>query len=62
MPVSAVALEHSGLAEAERRRALSGLKSGTVQVLVTVKALQEGMAGIADMVTASGRRRSSTRV
>ena len=38
-----VALEHSGLPDHERRRVVEGLRDGDVEVLVTVKALREGI-------------------
>ncbi len=38
-----VALEHSDLSDAEREEALEGFREGRVKVLVSVKALQEGI-------------------
>lgn len=63
---NAVALEHSRKSTAERQAALAGLRAGTVQVLVSVKALQEGIdipdvgLGISVASTASARQRIQT--
>jgi superfamily II DNA or RNA helicase len=38
-----VAVEHSGLPDHERQRALEGLREGLLEVLVTVRALREGI-------------------
>lgn len=65
-PPSAVALEHSRLSPAVREAALDGLRSGDVQVLVSVKALQEGIdipdvgLGVSVASTASARQRIQT--
>ena len=65
-PASAVALEHSRLSAAARKAALDGLRSGDVQVLVSVKALQEGIdipdvgLGVSVASTASARQRIQT--
>ena len=63
---AAVALEHSRKSAAERQAALGGLREGTVQVLVSVKALQEGIdipevgLGVSVASTASARQRIQT--
>ncbi|MFT4513531.1 MAG: superfamily II DNA or RNA helicase [Planctomycetota bacterium] len=63
---SAVAIEHSRLSAATREAALDGLRSGEVQVLVSVKALQEGIdipdvgLGVSVASTASARQRIQT--
>ncbi|MFT4540926.1 MAG: superfamily II DNA or RNA helicase [Planctomycetota bacterium] len=65
-PPSAVALEHSRLSAVAREAALDGLRSGEVQVLVSVKALQEGIdipdvgLGVSVASTASARQRIQT--
>jgi hypothetical protein len=65
-PPRAVALEHSKKSAAHRQAALAGLRAGTVQVLVSVKALQEGIdipdvgLGISVASTASARQRIQT--
>ncbi len=65
-PPDAVALEHSRLSAAVREAALDGLRSGGVQVLVSVKALQEGIdipdvgLGVSVASTASARQRIQT--
>jgi superfamily II DNA or RNA helicase len=65
-PPSAVAIEHSRLPSAAREAALDGLRSGEVQVLVSVKALQEGIdipdvgLGVSVASTASARQRIQT--
>ncbi|MFT5109681.1 MAG: hypothetical protein ACI9UA_005331, partial [Pseudoalteromonas tetraodonis] len=62
----AVALEHSRKSAAERQTALAGLRAGTIQVLVSVKALQEGIdipdvgLGVSVASTASARQRIQT--
>lgn len=62
----AVALEHSRKSAAERQAALAGLREGSVQVLVSVKALQEGIdipdvgLGVSVASTASARQRIQT--
>jgi superfamily II DNA or RNA helicase len=62
----AVALEHSRKSAAERKAALAGLRAGTIQVLVSVKALQEGIdipdvgLGVSVASTASARQRIQT--
>jgi len=62
----AVAIEHSRKSAAERQAALAGLRAGTVQVLVSVKALQEGIdipdvgLGVSVASTASARQRIQT--
>jgi superfamily II DNA or RNA helicase len=62
----AVALEHSGLPAAARIAALDGLRSGRVQILCTVKALQEGIdvpdvgMGVSVASTSSARQRIQT--
>jgi superfamily II DNA or RNA helicase len=63
---SAVAIEHSRLSATAREEALDGLRSGEVQVLVSVKALQEGIdipdvgLGVSVASTASARQRIQT--
>ena len=63
---SAVAIEHSRLSAVAREAALDGLRSGEVQVLVSVKALQEGIdipdvgLGVSVASTASARQRIQT--
>lgn len=63
---NSVALEHSRLSPAARKAALDGLRSGDVQVLVSVKALQEGIdipdvgLGVSVASTASARQRIQT--
>ena len=65
-PPRAVALEHSGLSANEREAALGGLRTGAVKVLVSVKALQEGIdipdvgLGVSVASTASARQRIQT--
>lgn len=65
-PPAAVALEHSRKSADERQAALAGLRAGTVQVLVSVKALQEGIdipdvgLGVSVASTASARQRIQT--
>jgi superfamily II DNA or RNA helicase len=65
-PPGAVAVEHSRLSAAEREAALDGLRTGAVQVLVSVKALQEGIdipdvgLGVSVASTASARQRIQT--
>jgi hypothetical protein len=61
-----VVLEHSRLSRAERDEALSALREGRADVLVTVKALQEGIdvpdvgMGVSVASTASARQRIQT--
>jgi len=61
-----VAIEHSGLPKDEREKAVEGLRNGRVQILCTVKALQEGInvpdvgMGISVASTASARQRIQT--
>jgi len=62
----AVAIEHSRKSAAERQAALAGLRTGEVQVLISVKALQEGIdipdvgLGVSVASTASARQRIQT--
>jgi superfamily II DNA or RNA helicase len=62
----AIALEHSRMPKAERDAAIEGLRTGDVSILVSVKALQEGLdvpdvgLGMSIASTASGRQRIQT--
>ena len=65
-PPEAVALEHSGLAGRAREDAMRGFRDGTVRVLVSVKALTEGIdvpeadVGVSVASTSSARQRIQT--
>lgn len=62
----AIAIEHSRLSRDEREAAIEGLRTGHVRILVSVKALQEGLdipnveMGLSLASTASGRQRIQT--
>jgi superfamily II DNA or RNA helicase len=62
----AIAVEHSRIPREDRLAAVEGLRSGDVRILVSVKALQEGLdvpdvgMGLSVASTASGRQRIQT--